>query len=332
MKKFLVLGLLLGLVLTGCETQDLQASVIDNDSAFSDLSETELKTVAEEFINIALMPAGQAATVKEMSEVSEKLYKLVVDAGGREIVSYISNDGKEFYPQVMDVDQVTKDREAAATAAAVAVVAAAVEMEKVETPVVEAFVMSHCPYGTQIEKGLLPVVQTLGDAIDFQLKFVNYAMHGEKELKEQMNQVCISKESPEKFNEYLTCFLEADDGAGCLEKSGLDVTECVAALDTEFSVMSGFEDKTTWVNERFPKFLVNDADNLKYGVRGSPTLVINGKVSSAGRDPQSLMNAICAGFETAPAECEIEMPTAAPSPGFGWSGEGDAAAAAACGS
>ena len=31
-------------------------------------------------------------------------------------------------------------------------------MGKLEKPIVEAFVMSHCPFGTQIEKGMLPVV------------------------------------------------------------------------------------------------------------------------------------------------------------------------------
>ena len=36
---------------------------------------------------------------------------------------------------------------------------------KKEKPEVELFVMSHCPFGTQIEKGMLPVARLLGDKI-----------------------------------------------------------------------------------------------------------------------------------------------------------------------
>lgn len=54
--------------------------------------------------------------------------------------------------------------------------------------------MSHCPYGLQMEKGIIPVVETLGDSIDFQVKFCDYAMHGQTELDEQVLQYCIMKE------------------------------------------------------------------------------------------------------------------------------------------
>lgn len=35
--------------------------------------------------------------------------------------------------------------------------------------------MSHFPYGTQIEKGMIPVMETLGNKADIGIKFVNYA-------------------------------------------------------------------------------------------------------------------------------------------------------------
>jgi len=104
--------------------------------------------------------------------------------------------------------------------------------------------MSYCPYGTQIEKGIIPVVKTLGDKIDFQLKYVNYAMHGEKEIKEQLNQYCIEKEySKDDLLSYLECFLEDSDGEGCLVN--YDVQPCVESTDSEFGIMRDFADKTT---------------------------------------------------------------------------------------
>jgi len=48
--------------------------------------------------------------------------------------------------------------------------------------------MSYCPYGTQIEKGILPVINALGNKIKFSLKFVDYAMHGKKEIDENSRQ------------------------------------------------------------------------------------------------------------------------------------------------
>ena len=59
-----------------------------------------------------------------------------------------------------------------------------------------------------------------------------------------------------------------------------------------------------------------------YGVQGSPTLVINGVQSNAGRDSASYLAGICDAFNTAPSECNIQLPNTAPSPGFGWAGTG----------
>ncbi|MEM2131153.1 MAG: GILT family protein, partial [Candidatus Woesearchaeota archaeon] len=72
-------------------------------------------------------------------------------------------------------------------------------MEKKDKPEVQLFVMSHCPFGTQMEKGILPVVELLGNKIDFKVRFVYYAMHGEVEVKEQLRQYCIQKEQQDKY-------------------------------------------------------------------------------------------------------------------------------------
>ncbi len=69
--------------------------------------------------------------------------------------------------------------------------------------------MSHCPYGTQIEKGILLVFRALGNKIDAQFKFVNYAMHEETELAEQLRQYCIMTKEPQKFYDYRIAFSKA---------------------------------------------------------------------------------------------------------------------------
>ncbi|MEK7067510.1 MAG: hypothetical protein AAB956_00760, partial [Patescibacteria group bacterium] len=72
-------------------------------------------------------------------------------------------------------------------------------------------------------------------------------------------------------------------------------------------------------------FDIYQADNAKYGIQGSPSLVINGVSVQAARDPQSLLTLICSGFNNPPSECQQELSASAPSPGFG-EGTGSASA------
>jgi hypothetical protein len=204
-------------------------------------------------------------------------------------------------------------------------------MPKKEKPVVELFVMSHCPFGTQIEKGMLPVARLLGDKIDFNMRFVYYAMHGEKEVNEQTLQYCIQKEYNDKYLDYLECFLKEGKTEECVEEVGLkgQLDDCIAQADEEFKLTEKLNDKSTWVGN-FPPFDIDKELNEKYGIRGSPGLVINGVVASASRDSASLLDAICTGFIDKPEECNQELSSTAPSPGFGFEETG-ASSAGSCG-
>ncbi len=198
-------------------------------------------------------------------------------------------------------------------------------MQKLDKPTVELFVMSHCPYGTQIEKGMLPVAELLGDKIDFEVKFCSYAMHGKTEIDEQLSQYCIQKESAGKYLPYLRCFLAAGKSADCVANVSIDaqkLSACISATDAAYNVSRDFNDKSTWLSGAYPTFAVFAADNEKYGIQGSPGLVINGVVAKTGRDSASLLEAVCVGFKQKPAECSQNLSSAAPSAGFGWSGSG----------
>ncbi len=199
-----------------------------------------------------------------------------------------------------------------------------------DKPNVELFVMAYCPYGTQIEKGILPVIDLLGDKINFELKFVNYAMHGEKEVNENLRQHCIQEEQNDKFISYLKCFLKNSDSPTCLKETNVDTDKlnaCTTATDTKFSVTENLNNK----QGPFPAFLINDADNKKYGVKGSPTLVINAQQANSARDAESLLQTICSAFTTPPSECNTTLSTTNPSPGFGYDASGSDSSAGGCG-
>jgi len=252
--------------------------------------------------------------------VTEKnnLYAVDMRIEGQSYLMYMSKDGELLFPQVFvlageseQVQQVqTQEREQPQQAS----------IPKADKPKVELFVMSHCPYGNQMEKGIIPVVEALGDKIDFDLDFVYYAMHGEVEVYEQTTQYCIQKEQEDKLLPYLNCFLQAGDGGTCLVETGIDVSQlnnCVADTKKEFNIDENLADEGSWLSGRFPLFDINKGLNEKYGVGGSPTLIINGAQANVGRDSASLLNAICSSFNDAPAECDAQLSSAPPSPGFG---------------
>ncbi len=328
MKKLIIFSLAFSFILTGCSLSD----IADMGKAEKVLTVDEAKAEAEEFINENLMNPGASATVTEIAEEGD-LYKIMVDVGADEDVeSYISRDGKKFFPSVFDIEEIENQASEQKAKEEAASAQANMELEKTETPKIELFVMSHCPYGTQIEKGILPVVKTLGNKIDFKLKFCDYAMHGKKELDEQLNQYCIQKNEPSKLLPYLECFLGEGDGQGCLASAGVDVSQlnsCVSATDKEYKVTEQFNDKSTWRGGTYPAFDVYAEDNAKYGVGGSPSLVINGKVVSAARDSASLLNTICGAFSETPEECSTELSSTSPAPGFGF-GSGGSATTATC--
>ncbi|MCD6216059.1 MAG: hypothetical protein J7J92_03230 [Candidatus Aenigmarchaeota archaeon] len=200
-------------------------------------------------------------------------------------------------------------------------------VEKRETPEVDLFVMAYCPYGTQTEKAFLPVLELLGDKIDFNLRFVYYAMHGKKELDEQLRQYCIQKEQKSKLLPYLRCFLEAGKSEECLNKTNINkdaLNSCINKTDKEFKVTEKYNDKSTWLSGRFPLFDIDKELNEKYNVGGSPSLAFNGvSVPSFARNPEALLKLICDGFKDKPSECEQKLSTDTPSPGFGFSGTGN---------
>lgn len=314
--KLTGLAMLAIFVLTGCSLSGKKNAV---------LKPEEAKKKAETFINENLLQSGTKATIGEITE-ENGLYKLPIEVtGGQKIDSYMTKDGSKFFPQAMDIAKVETEANDQKKQEEDAQKQAQAEMPKKDKPTVELFVMSECPYGTQIEKGIIPAIETLGKKVDFKLKFCDYAMHGEKEVKEQMLQTCLSQEQNDKLLPYLKCYLKAGDSASCKKEAKVNegkLSKCTASLDKKYSIMKKLKDQSTWVNGRFPAFDVYAADAKKYDVKGSPSLIINGTDSSSGRDSASLLASICSGFKTQPAECKKELSSAAPSAGFGYEGTG----------
>ncbi|MCX8159126.1 MAG: hypothetical protein N3D20_02440 [Candidatus Pacearchaeota archaeon] len=263
-------------------------------------------------------------------EKESGLYKVNVKFNGEEMPIYVTLDGKYLAGGLVPLEtKETRNNKNSNVQPEIK------EVPKSDKPNVELFVMSLCPFGLQIEKGILPVVVLLKDKIDFSVKFVYYIMHDKAEIDENTRQYCIQKEQKDKFVNYLTCYLKEGKTEDCLKEAKIDKTKlnlCINATDKKFNITANYNDKNSWLNGRYPKYNVNLADNERYGVGGSPTLIINGVEVPANRDSASLLKAICSAFNKEPEECKQTLSSASPSPGFGYSASGGGSSGSAtCG-
>lgn len=196
---------------------------------------------------------------------------------------------------------------------------------KSNKPKVELFVMSYCPYGLQMEKAVVPAWDLLKNKADFSIKFVNYIMHGKTEIDENNRQYCIQKEEPSKLAAYIKCIYTGKNGAApdfkdCLTATKINTSKmnsCISSIDREYKITDLYNDQTTWLSGRYPLYKVHDTENNKYGVQGSPTLVINGVQAEVARTPEAVKAAICNSFNNAPSECSQSLSNASFQPGFG---------------
>ena len=207
-------------------------------------------------------------------------------------------------------------------------------LPKSDKPQVELFVMSKCPYGLQMEKALIPAYDLLKKKADISIKFVSYAMHGKEEVDENTRQYCAQQQNKDKYFSYLKCYATSEDSAACLKSSGLNesnINSCVDKTNKKFNILDKFNDQSTWLSGQYPLYPVDQDLNDKYGVQGSPTLVINGVQAEANRTPDAIKSAICSSFNNPPVECGQTLTLSSPQPGFG-AGQTQNATAGGCGS
>jgi protein-disulfide isomerase len=265
-----------------------------------------------DYLNANLLPPEMSASLVDVTDVGA-VYKIKLAIQDMEYDSYISKDGVYLFPEGYNMTE--------KAAAAGANTNVNVEAPKSDKPDVKIFVMSYCPYGLQAQKMFLPVYDLLKDKADMGVYFVNYIMHEKEEIDENLNQYCIQKEENEKFSAYLSCFVVSGDSAACLSQANINkagISACVEKTDADFKVTSQYNDKSTWLNGTYPKFDVHTDLNQKYGVQGSPTIVINDTVVDVNpRSPENFKEVICQAFNNAPAECSQTLSSESPVAGLG---------------
>jgi len=165
----------------------------------------------------------------------------------------------------------------------------------------EFYVMSQCPYGTQVEDAIKPVLDKIGGSVDFHLDYIANdngdgtfgSLHGQPEVDENIRQLCAIKYGSEgyKYMDYIFCRnknIQSTAWESCAREAALDVAKVTACAE-------GAEGKALHSES------VKRAEAR--GARGSPTIYLADQQYSGGRDALSFQRALCAHLEGNPA-CE----------------------------
>ena len=144
-------------------------------------------------------------------------------------------------------------------------------------PTLELFVMSYCPYGVQAEEKIIPIVKKFGDKIDFKLQFIAQereapsaqditpftSLHGYPEVAENIRQLLIAQEYPDRYLDYILCRGKKLDKSweACAEKLGIDIAKIQTLFDSP---------------EAEQLFRENIKRAAELGVRASPTILVDG--------------------------------------------------------
>jgi len=270
---------------------------------------------AIDFINKNLLPQNSKASLIEATREKSGVYRIKFKIDNQEFESYISPDGSLLFPSAIEIVE-KKEKETSSSPQK-----RGEEIPKKKVAEMKVFVMSYCPFGIQFQKALIPVYKLLGKKAEISIHFVDYAMHGKKEVDENLRQYCLQKQDKKKYFSYLECFTKSGDSEKCLKEVKVDkvsLEKCIKETNRKFGVMKDYEDKSTWINGRFPRFKVEEDLNKKFNVSGSPTVVLNDKVIEVNpRSPENIKEIICQGFEKPPKECDKTLSDAVPQPGFG---------------
>jgi len=181
-------------------------------------------------------------------------------------------------------------------------------IEKSDLPKLEAFVVSYCPFGLQMQRVLVPVakafenvsrdiikVKYMGNVVDNKIT----SMHGNQEAEENLRQICIRDEQKDKFWDYIACFIKEGKVKECLSDAKINESKLSKCMN----------DSTRGVAYASKDFEAQD----RYGVTGSPTLILNGRrvneFDFGGRSAEAIKKLICCGFNKMPNVCNETLDT-----------------------
>jgi len=313
-KVIMVVAIVAGVaVLSGCNLKDAL-------NKKPNISQDEAKTKVQDFIKNNLVAPGTEVNIKEITK-ENGLYKIIVvikmqgQDKEQEINSYLTMDGTKFFPDAIDIEEMTKKIEDSKNKGndSASSQPEQKEVPKADKPIVDLYVMSFCPYGNKAEDTMKSVYELLKNKVTFNFHYIVsvngdtvQSLHGEKEVTQNEREACVLKNyGKDKWMSFVTNVnTNCGSDGSCWEKAasdnGISTDKISSCVESEGLTLMKAE---------------ADASN-KAGAQGSPTLIINGVSSQAAYqygNSEAYKKAICDSFNTAPSECSKTLSTSSAS-------------------
>ncbi len=156
---------------------------------------------------------------------------------------------------------------------------------------IDLYIMSQCPYGVQAMQSMAPVVKKFNGQVGLNVNFIGQkkpdgslsSMHGEKEVKGDIDQLCAKEINADAFLKFAECVNKNSrqipaNGEACAKEAGIDAAKFKACRE----------------GDQGKKLLSASFDvSKKKGASGSPTIFIGGESYRGGRSAQALEQFIC---------------------------------------
>ncbi len=181
-------------------------------------------------------------------------------------------------------------------------------------PTTEMYVMSFCPFGVQAENAMDPVVDLLGTKADFKVRYIATvngdtveavkSLHGLLEAKEDLRQLCVQKSYQDKFWDYVKL---VNEQCYPIYKNATQLATCQANVSSTLGIDNQKIETCASGSEGIALLRADEVITKDLKITGSPTLMMNGQKYAGQRTAEAYKQAICARFETPPAECSVNL-------------------------
>jgi glutaredoxin len=172
---------------------------------------------------------------------------------------------------------------------------------------VEFYVMSKCPYGAKAQQGMGPVLQKMGQYIDFSQDYIGSekegelsCMHGQPECEGNIAQLCAAQHYPDTYFPFVVCMADGmsqipGNWKSCATDAGLDEV----TLDVCISGSEG--------EKLLRQSMRNSAARE---AKGSPTIYIDDVQHKGARTSEALELAVCSALPQGqrPSNCPVIVP------------------------
>jgi glutaredoxin len=214
----------------------------------------------------------------------------------KEYDSYVSGDGKLLFPEGIALTTANNTNQTGQKQTTI---------PKKTKADAKLFVMAFCPYGNQAEELMKPVVDLLGSSANIEVHYIvskegsKYSsLHGDQEANQDVRELCVAKYQKAKYWDFILAINKGATAQNVDSKweeiaknVGVDVTKIKECQQKEYNSLLDAE----------------IALSQKYGVEGSPTLVINDVTYQGNRTANAYKEGICSGFQNPPAACSQKI-------------------------